>query len=433
MYGEGVLYQMWAQWNKVDPRYLSIRLLSASNLPAMDGADSKATTDAYAVAYIMPPDPDLPESPLKAAADEVDLPPASPTKGLLARMGLPTPAWAPAWATSSAAAPAAPAAAKAADGPTYAATKAALLAAVGTKDAPAPASAPASAPAPAATATPPTAEDAAAEERAAQKVQAILRGNNSRREGGKGGWGAGMFSQYSWQSTYYTHCTLTVLTVLPYLSLCSSQQKQKAASTPHSLAAPHIPHTRTHLTPHSLHSLHLLYSVRAARRKTTVARRLTALTAMPAFAVKAARNGDWRLALKRLVSWVKGALRIKGALPPRHRPRRPRHPPPLPRHPRHPSPRPATLPLTADSCWSLLRGQRRPLCCPCADSPRRLCPTHRRASHFRYAADVPRRAARHRGAVRRRALARLQGHAQPRLEARVGRGAAAGWHDELRW
>ena len=47
VYGEGVLYQMWAQWNKVDPRYLSIRLLSASGLPAMDGAGSKATTDAF--------------------------------------------------------------------------------------------------------------------------------------------------------------------------------------------------------------------------------------------------------------------------------------------------------------------------------------------------------------------------------------------------
>ena len=51
---------------KVDPRYLSIRLLSASNLPAMDGVGAKGTTDAYAVAYIVPPDPDLPESPLKA-------------------------------------------------------------------------------------------------------------------------------------------------------------------------------------------------------------------------------------------------------------------------------------------------------------------------------------------------------------------------------
>ena len=33
----------------------------------MDGAGAKATTDAYAVAYIIPPDPALPESPLKAA------------------------------------------------------------------------------------------------------------------------------------------------------------------------------------------------------------------------------------------------------------------------------------------------------------------------------------------------------------------------------
>ena len=45
-----------------------------------------------------------------------------------------------------------------------------------------------------------------------------------------------------------------------------------------------------------------------------VARRLQSLTAMPAFAVKAVRSGDVRLALKRLVDWAKGALRLKVSL-----------------------------------------------------------------------------------------------------------------------
>ena len=45
-----------------------------------------------------------------------------------------------------------------------------------------------------------------------------------------------------------------------------------------------------------------------------VARRLQALTAMPAFAVKAVRSGDVRLALKRLIDWAKGALRLKVSL-----------------------------------------------------------------------------------------------------------------------
>ena len=45
-----------------------------------------------------------------------------------------------------------------------------------------------------------------------------------------------------------------------------------------------------------------------------MARRLQALTAMPAFAVKAVRNGDVRLALKRLVDWAKGALRLNVSL-----------------------------------------------------------------------------------------------------------------------
>ena len=45
-----------------------------------------------------------------------------------------------------------------------------------------------------------------------------------------------------------------------------------------------------------------------------MARQFQALTAMPAFAVKAVRNGDVRLALKRLVDWAKGALRLKVSL-----------------------------------------------------------------------------------------------------------------------
>ena len=186
VFGEGVLYQMWAMWNKVDPRYLSIHLISASDLPPMDGSGTKATTDAYAVAYIVPPDPDLPESPLKATSD-VELPPPSPAKGILGRMGL-TSAAAALGFTSDAAAPS-----------------------------PAPPAAPSPAPAPAAAAkaaaSPDSAlartdtlgklvDDAAKEERAAVMMQSVLRGNNARR---KGGWGAGVRAKCS-EPTRYRHC-----------------------------------------------------------------------------------------------------------------------------------------------------------------------------------------------------------------------------------
>merc|ERR1719310_727462 len=93
-FDEGVLYQLWAMWNKVDPRYLSIRLLSASDLPAMDGEGVNASTDAYAIAYIVPPDPDLPTSPLKAAEDPlaVDTTLATPD-ALDAKPGSPLERW----------------------------------------------------------------------------------------------------------------------------------------------------------------------------------------------------------------------------------------------------------------------------------------------------------------------------------------------------
>jgi len=67
-FDEGVLVQLWAMWNKVDPRYLSVRLRSASGLPAMD---DNGKTDAYAMAYLVPPDPALPPSPLNADDDEL--------------------------------------------------------------------------------------------------------------------------------------------------------------------------------------------------------------------------------------------------------------------------------------------------------------------------------------------------------------------------
>ena len=44
--------QLWAMWNKVDPRYLALELISATDLPAMD---SSGTTDAYIIAYLVPP------------------------------------------------------------------------------------------------------------------------------------------------------------------------------------------------------------------------------------------------------------------------------------------------------------------------------------------------------------------------------------------
>ena len=310
VFGEGVLYQVWAMWNKVDPRYLSIHLISASDLPPMDGSGTKATTDAYAVAYIVPPDPDLPESPLKATSD-VELPPPSPAKGILGRMGL-TSAAAALGFTSDAAAPS-----------------------------PAPPAAPSPAPAPAAAkaaASPDSAlartdtlgrlvDDAAKEERAAVMMQSVLRGNNARR---KGGWGAGVRAKRS-EPTRYRHCLNPNPNPNPKPNpnpnpnpspnprhpLCSRHSHPSWLRPAESRRRP-SPLTpspsRTRRTPHPLHPLPSPYAVRDARRKTVVARRLQALTAMPAFAVKAVRSGDVRLALKRLIDWAKGALRLKVSL-----------------------------------------------------------------------------------------------------------------------
>lgn len=52
LYGEGVLFQLWQLWNELDPRYLSIKLLHAKDLPAMD---SNGFSDPFVVAYLVPP------------------------------------------------------------------------------------------------------------------------------------------------------------------------------------------------------------------------------------------------------------------------------------------------------------------------------------------------------------------------------------------
>ena len=51
-FGPAPLMQLWELWNKVDPRYLTVKLLSAASLPPMDDS---GTTDAYIVAYLVPP------------------------------------------------------------------------------------------------------------------------------------------------------------------------------------------------------------------------------------------------------------------------------------------------------------------------------------------------------------------------------------------
>lgn len=68
-FGEMALYQLWLLWNKVDPRYLSLNILSASDLPPMD---SNGTTDAYVIAYLDPPDRRLPPSPLSSEGLSVE-------------------------------------------------------------------------------------------------------------------------------------------------------------------------------------------------------------------------------------------------------------------------------------------------------------------------------------------------------------------------
>lgn len=46
--------RLWQMWNEVDPRYLELELICAANLPAMD---DNGLTDAYAIAYLVPPKP----------------------------------------------------------------------------------------------------------------------------------------------------------------------------------------------------------------------------------------------------------------------------------------------------------------------------------------------------------------------------------------
>lgn len=62
-FGAGTVVQLWNMWNKVDPRYLTIHLLSASDLPIMD----VTSTDAYCIAYLVPPSPEA-----RAKLDEED-------------------------------------------------------------------------------------------------------------------------------------------------------------------------------------------------------------------------------------------------------------------------------------------------------------------------------------------------------------------------
>ena len=51
-FGPSVIIELWSMWNKVDPRYLALDLLGARGIPAMDDT---GTTDAYAIAYLVPP------------------------------------------------------------------------------------------------------------------------------------------------------------------------------------------------------------------------------------------------------------------------------------------------------------------------------------------------------------------------------------------
>lgn len=188
----------------------------------MDGEGATASTDAYAIAYIVPPDPSLPESPLKAGDDPFAVDETPPTGSALTAAAKPASPWAM-WAS-----PCAPwNSAKALPAAAAPAAKASLLAAIQAKKS----------------------EEKTDEEKAAIMMQKIRRGTLARRAGDAGGtkvkgWGA----------------------------------------------------------------------VRAARRRYSVAQRLQGLTAMPGYAVKAARSGDWRLALSRAYLYLKGALRIKGAL-----------------------------------------------------------------------------------------------------------------------
>ena len=177
----------------------------------MDGEGATASTDAYAIAYIVPPDPSLPESPLKACDDPFAVDETPPTGSALTAAAKPASPWAM-WAS-----PCVPwNSAKALPAAAAPAAKASLLAAIQAKKS----------------------EEKTDEEKAAIMMQKIRRGTLARRAGDAGGtkvkgWGA----------------------------------------------------------------------VRAARRRYSVAQRLQGLTAMPGYAVKAARSGamlpSWRARISR--------------------------------------------------------------------------------------------------------------------------------------
>ena len=60
----------------------------------MDGEGATASTDAYAIAYIVPPDPSLPESPLKAGDDPFAVDETPPTGSALTAAAKPASPWA---------------------------------------------------------------------------------------------------------------------------------------------------------------------------------------------------------------------------------------------------------------------------------------------------------------------------------------------------
>ena len=60
--------QLWDLWNKVDPRYLTVKLVSAEGIPVMDDS---GTTDAYCVAYLVPPQE--PSEEARAEAEAVNV------------------------------------------------------------------------------------------------------------------------------------------------------------------------------------------------------------------------------------------------------------------------------------------------------------------------------------------------------------------------
>ena len=51
-FGQEALNALWRHWNDLDPRYVELRIVGAAALPAMDAC---GTTDAYVIAWLLPP------------------------------------------------------------------------------------------------------------------------------------------------------------------------------------------------------------------------------------------------------------------------------------------------------------------------------------------------------------------------------------------